>query len=99
MEILIASRALTGYKGWKKFLEQRSGVKAELSTALIPVQVWDRTLRPITRSGLVPSRQDDRPQGGMRFLGYREFLDPHSYNPNGRSTAGSREGTLVDLYV
>jgi hypothetical protein len=75
-------------------------LKAELSTALVPIPVGDRTLRPVERSSeLVPSRQDDRPRGGMRFLGYREFLDPHSYNPAGRSTGVVREGMLVDLYV
>lgn len=66
---------------------------------MIPIPVWNRTLEPIMRSGMVPSRQEDRTRGGMRFLGYRETLDPHSYSPAGRSTRGAQGGTIVDLYV
>ena len=74
-------------------------MKAEISTALIPIQLWDRTFEPIARSGMVPSRQDDPPRGGMRFLGYGESADSASYSPGGRGSQGVQQGTLVDLYV
>jgi hypothetical protein len=74
-------------------------VKAEISTALIPVQLWDQTLKPIARSGMVPYRQDDHPRGEMRFLGYGEGADSNSYSRGGREATGPQQGMLVDLYI
>lgn len=73
-------------------------VNADSSRAVIPVQAWIQPLYPLDQKRMIPFRGDERPQGGMRFLGYR-MPEVRSYGPGGRAVHGARQGAMVDLYV
>lgn len=74
-------------------------MKADISTALVPVQAWIQPLRAVGRNNMLPFRQESRSQEGMRFLGFREVMKPCSYGSSGRAFRISGQGTIVDLYV
>jgi hypothetical protein len=74
-------------------------VNADVATALVPVRAWIQPLYAVSQQRMMPYRGNERPQGEMRFLGYRLPRETVFYGPSGRALQDGSQGNLVDLYV
>lgn len=73
-------------------------VNVDNSRALIPVQAWIQPLHSLDQKRMIPYRGDDRPRGGMRFVGYKT-PEARSYGAGGQAIYDVRQGAVVDLYI